>query len=246
MKKEKTNIRKIILATFAAGLLIVSSGAGFRVLAARLASPVNTLVMSSEDLQRLPLQIGDWTGQDVAMDEAIVRATDTDALVNRKYFCKSTLDGVGLYIAYGARARDLEPHRPEVCYIGSGWTLVDKQSMELTANNDLKLPCGILQFSRGALNTEKVIVLDYYIVDSQYSSDVSLLRSKAWLGSGTIKYVAQIQIVAAFVENREKDTQIKNVCKFAIESASLISDLFEKGQKDILSDGNTVASGCNG
>ena len=40
-------------------------------------------------------------------------------------------------------------------------------------------------------------VLNYYIVDGQYSPDVSLLRSKAWRGQGGIRYVAQIQIVCS-------------------------------------------------
>ncbi len=224
MKNENSNIKHIMIAAIAGVLFMLVSGAGFRVLAAWLEDPVSTLVMSTEDLNKLPLKIGDWSGKDVPLDEAVIKATGTDAHLNRQYFNEKIMDTVVLYIAYGTRGRDLMPHRPEVCYTGSGWTLIDKQTEELSLNDDLKLPCRILQFSR----TERVIVLDYYLVDGLYSSDVSLLRSKASRGSGTIRYVAQIQIVTSFNGNREKDSKIKNACDFAVESAPLISDLFEK------------------
>ena len=208
---------------------MLMSGVGYRVLAARLVSNAGTAVITFEDFKKLPLQIGDWAGQDVALDEDIVLATDTDAHLNRRYLRPNTLDSIGLYIAYGARARDLMPHQPEVCYTGAGWTLIDKHSVELPIGDGIKLPCRILQFKRGTLNTEKTIVLDYYIVDGQYCGDVSLLRSKAWRGSGTIEYVAQVQIVALAASN-QADSEIKSICNFAVESAPLITQLFENAE----------------
>lgn len=234
-KNDNSNVRLVTVAAIITSLFMLFFGVGYRVLATRLATPVDTIVLSSDDFKKLPLQIRDWTGQDVAMDEDIVRATDTDAHLNRRYLRQNTLDAVGLYIAYGARARDLMPHRPEVCYTGAGWTLMDKQSVVLSLGDGVKLPCRILQFKRGTLKTEKTIVLDYYIVDGQYCGDVSLLRSKAWRGSGTIEYVAQVQIVAPVSVN-DVDSEIKSVCDFAVESAPLITQLFESSREDKIPD----------
>ena len=187
-------------------------------------------------LERLPLQIDDWTGQNVPLDEAIVRATDTDAHISRIYSRYNTSENISLYIAYGVRARDLMPHRPEVCYTGIGWTLTDKRSMELPLSDGMKLPCSTFQFSRGTFNTKKTVVLAYYIVDGQYCRDVSLLRSKAWRGSGTVRYVAQVQIVASTTVNLNADSAARLVCEFAVESVSSISRLFESPEDDQYSD----------
>ncbi len=238
--------RPVIVAAVVAVFLMLISGVGYRVLAARLEAPVNSLSISPDAFKKLPLHIGDWKGQDVALDEAIVRATDTDAHLNRRYLRQNALDSIGLYIAYGARARDLMPHRPEVCYTGAGWTLVDRHSMDLPLSDGIKLPCRILQFKRGTLNTEKTIVLDYYIVDGQYCGDVSLLRSKAWRGSGTIEYVAQVQIIAPFAANQAADSEVRSVSDFAIESAPFIIELFENSQEDNLSDESMFEGGENG
>ena len=231
IKSNKPNKQSVIIAAVTASFLMLVFGLGYRVLAARLAAPVNTTPISPEALAQLPLQIGDWIGQEVLLDEAIVRATDTDAHVNRRYSRHGGLGSVALYIASGVKARDLMPHRPEVCYTGAGWTLTERDSMELPLSNGMKLPCNVLQFSRGSLGSSKVMVLDYYIVDGQYCHDVSLLRSKAWRGSGTVDYVAQVQIVTSVATTQTADSAKKIITDFAIESAQSIADLFEGAVK---------------
>jgi EpsI family protein len=228
--------RSVAVAAIAASFLMLIFGLGYHVLAARLEAPVNTITIPPAALERFPLQIGDWIGQDVPMDEAVIRATDTDALINRRYSRRNGQESVSLYVAYGVRARELMPHRPEVCYPGSGWTRTDRRSMELSLRDGMQLPCRILQFSRGTLNTEKVLVLNYYIVDGQYCGDVSLLRSKAWRGSGTVRYAVQVQIVASVTDNMIADSAARMVCDFAVESASSIFRLFESAEESQHSD----------
>ncbi len=235
-KNNKSNQRSVIVAVIIAGLLMLVSTVAYRVLAAHLEAPVNTIPISPAALERMPLQIGGWTGQKVPLDEAIVRATDTDAHINRRYSRHNASEYISLYVAYGVRARDLMPHRPEVCYTGAGWTLIDKRSVELPLSDGMELPCTTLQFSRGTLNTKKTVVLDYYIVDGQYCRDVSLLRSKAWRGSGTVRYVAQIQIAASATSDLTADSAARLVCEFAAESASSISRLFESAEESRRSD----------
>ncbi len=240
MKIENQNPRPVIIAALTASFLMLILGLGYRVLAAQLAAPGNAIPISFATLERLPLQISDWTGREVPLDEAIVRATDTDAHINRSYSRNNSFEFVSLYVATGVKARDLMPHRPEVCYTGAGWTLIDKRSMELPLSDGKELPCNVMQFSRGILTTKKIVVLDYYIVDGQYSSDVSLLRSKAWRGSGTVRYVAQIQIVTSISPNQTADSVTKILITFAVESASLISQLFEDAVEDQQSDNDSA------
>ena len=236
MKNDNPNSKSVIIAAIVAGFLMLISSAAYRVLASRLEAPVNTTPISPAALERLPLQIGDWMGREVPLDEAIVRATDTDAHINRSYSRNNASQYISLYIASGVKARDLMPHRPEVCYTGAGWTLIDKRSKELPLSDGMKLPCNTFQFSRGTLNTKKTVLLNYYIVDGQYCRDVSLLRSKAWRGSGTVRYVAQIQIAASATSNLTADSAARIISDFAVESASSISRLFESPEEDRYSD----------
>lgn len=227
MLNDVPNRRPVIMAAVAASSLMLVFGWAYRVVAARLEAPIDSTPISSAALARLPLQIGDWTGEEVPMDEAIVRATDTDAHLNRCYARHGGLEAVSFYIATGVKARDLMPHRPEVCYTGAGWTLADRRSVELSLSDSTKLPCNVMQFSRGALDTQKVVVLDYYLVDGQYCADVSLLRSKAWRGQGAVCYVAQIQIVAPITEALNSQAATKLVSDFVAESAVLTASLFD-------------------
>jgi len=225
-------LRPLLLAAITAGSVMLATGIGYRVLAARLAAPAHAIALSSEALARFPMKFGGWTGREAPLSEEIVEATDTDAHVSRRYVRAGGLDSVWFYIAYGVRARDLMPHRPEVCYTGAGWMLIDRRDTELTLSDGTELPCNVMQFSRGTLNKERVIVLDYYIVDGEYSHDVSLLRSKAWSGSGTVGYVAQVQIVASVTPNTDLNSAGESVYDFAALSASSVLRLFEEGREE--------------
>jgi len=226
-QSDKLGRRSVMAAAVVASFLMLVFGLAYRVVAGRLAAPATTTPIDPATVQRFPMQIGEWMGQDVAIDEATVRATDTDAHINRRYSRQGSLESVNLYVACGVKARDLMPHRPEVCYTGNGWTLTERRSVELSLSDGTKLPCNIIQFSRGGLNTQKVLVLDYYIVDGQYCSDVSLLRSKAWRGSGTVKYVAQVQVVTSITAIMTADSATRSVSAFAVDSVASIAGLFE-------------------
>src|ERR1051325_10495344 len=108
-------------------LLHICAGLAFFVLQRRLeahAAPP----MPPGTLARLPMNIGTWIGQDAPLSEDIIKATDTDDHVSRTYRRSSDNAAVGCWIGYGTRARDLMPHRPEVCYVGQGWTQQDTRT----------------------------------------------------------------------------------------------------------------------
>ena len=226
-RSEEFSLRPAITAVAVASCLMLFFGFMYRVVAAKLDAPVDATPISPDALTRFPMQIGDWTGEDVPMDEAIARATDTDARLNRRYTRRGGFESITFYIASGVKARDLMPHRPEVCYTGAGWTLMDQRVATLPLSNSTTLPCNIMQFSRGVLSAQEVVVLDYYLVDGQYCPDVSLLRWKAVCGFGTIRYVAQIQIVAPITATFNADAAIETLRGFAVESAALTAALFD-------------------
>ncbi|NLX04025.1 MAG: EpsI family protein [Phycisphaerae bacterium] len=206
----------VIVAAAVAFALVVGAGAAYRLAAGRLARPSAGLAIPRGTLERrLPLQIGPWQGAEVPLDPAIVRTTDADDLVNREYV-RSDGQAVALFIAYGVRARDLMPHRPEVCYPGAGWTVDDTETVDLKLPDDTTRQVRIHRFFRPGLSNQQITVLNYYIVDGRYSPDVSLLRSMAWRGAGGVRYVAQVQITASSASSRSSQAALDAIRDFAV------------------------------
>ena len=177
-------------------VLLVVSGIGYRVTAGWFDRAVVGAPLPVGSLGAVPLQVGDWFGEDVPMDDAIIKRTDTDDHINRIYRRRETREGVSVFAGCGVKLRDLMPHRPTVCYIGGGWTLDQSKTVQLDAAGVGTLPCVIYTFYRSGLDSARIAVLNYYIVDGQYSEDVSLLRSKARSFGIGATYMAQIQIAA--------------------------------------------------
>ncbi len=210
-----------LLAVAAAASILLISGGASRILTAQLGRGDDEAVLPRGTLARsLPLEIGGWAGRDQPIEESVVKAAACDDYVNRTYVRRG--QAIQLWLAFGVRARDLMPHRPEVCYPGQGWTLEGSRAVEPLLADGSRLDCRIYEFRRGELNTSRVHVLNYYIIDGEYSPDVSMLRSKAWRGSGGVHYVAQVQIVAAVNSAFASDEMQEAVRVFAVDAAPAI------------------------
>jgi len=213
--------RPLVAAAAAAVILLLASGMGYRLLAQYLDRPSDSVPLPRGTLARgLPLQIGGWQGKEVPVEESVLQAADCNDYVSRAYVRRD--EPVRLWIAYGVRARDLMPHRPEVCYPGAGWTLDDTRSAELPLGGGRPLECRLYRFSRGGFGSGEMAVLNYYIVDGQYCPDVSLLRSKAARGTSGIRYMAQVQITSSANGRLTPETAGRSVQAFAADSAQAI------------------------
>ncbi len=222
MKDNRTNQRSVVVAAVVASAVMMALGIGYRAVAARLKAPVDTDPVTQETLGRLPLRIAEWQGQDVPMDADVIAATDTDACLSRRYEKEDGAKAVSLWVASGVQVRDLMPHRPEVCYVGNGYTLASQRVEELSPTSDLSFKCNVMGFSRG---TDRVIVVYYYIVDGQYCQNVGQFRYRI---RDRIGYVTQVQVVAAVRTPPGANAVEKTVFDFARDSAGPLLGLFQE------------------
>ena len=221
--------RSILPAAATAVALLLVSGVGYRLLAGYLNRPTDGVPMPRGTLAKaLPLQIGGWQGKEKPVEDAVIEGADCDDYISRTYVRGNMV--VQLWIAFGVRARDLMPHRPEVCYPGNGYTLEDTRPVELPIGGGQQLECRTYQFSRSGFGAGPMTVLNYYIVDGQYSPDVSLLRSKALGGSAGIRYMAQVQIVTSG-GGAASGAASRSVQAFAVDSAEAIRGLMPDAAK---------------
>lgn len=215
-----------LAATVAALALLMGSGVGYRMAASRLAQTHGSVRLPRGTLGALPLSLGTWRGRDVPLTAAVIGATDTDDHVNRAYGRESGRERVSLFLGYGVRVRDLMPHRPEVCYVGAGWVLDNKKQAELVCADGTLLPVTIHRFERGGLDSRRLSVLNYYIIDGRRYADVSALRAEAWRLRSDLSYIAQVQIAGTGVDLLESG---EGACKlFAVDSAPAIRELLKR------------------
>ena len=202
-------------------MLLISCGITYRVLATRLRLVVDTPVALPMLLTALPRRIGPWFGQDVPIPPNIQRATGNDASLKRLYTNETNNQWVNLYIAYTAHPRTMLGHRPRICYIAGGWVHDSTISTTMISNTGREVPCLIHRFHRPAPSNEEIIVLNFYIVNGQLTSDDRVFSGVGWrtpnINGDPARYVTQVQ-VSSVLEN--------SVRAAAEEMVELILDFF--------------------
>jgi hypothetical protein len=229
MKSNNAVSPRPIAAALAASVLVLVLGLAYRALAARLGVTWGAEPMDPAALQQLPMEIADWAGRETPLDSAVWRMTNADAYISRRYARTNGSESVSLYVVAGVRARDVVAHRPEICYISAGWTLMDQSSPELTLGDGTKLPCSVFRFHRGDLDAQDVTVLDYFIADGQRWGSVSEALSTAGRRLAGVGFVTQVQIVSP--GSLTADSALHAVSSFAIDSAPSLDRLLDDLKK---------------
>jgi hypothetical protein len=208
-------------------ILLISCGITYRVLAKRLRLVVETPVALPVLLTAFPKQIGPWIGKDVPIPLNIQRAAGNDASLKRLYKNDVSNQWVNVYIAYTAHPRTMLGHRPRICYVAGGWVHDSTQEVTIRSTEGRVVPCLIHRFHQPAPSNEEILVLNFYIVNGQLTSDDRVFSGVGWrtpnINGDPARYVTQVQ-VSSILEN-----SIRTAAEDMVE---LILDFFpdEAGQ----------------
>jgi EpsI family protein len=217
------NRRQVIAASVVASLLMGLFGLIYRVVAA----PVSHAPLDPNALGQFPLQIGAWGGENIPISPDIKDAIDADSYVNRRYSRRNGAESISLYFPCGTNASKLLQHVPENCYVGAGWTLVDRRPVELSLGEERKLPCSIVQFARGGLDLRRLVLLHFLIVDGEcFTTFSAVAKAKGWWHFAGVNYAAQVQIVAS-ADNMAVDAATEMVTDFARDAGPVMEQFFE-------------------
>lgn len=136
--------------------------------------PTRFDVSSRIKVADFPMQIGGWTAKDIPLSERDYEILETRNLIMREYKNKKG-EAVYLYIIYSEDNRKVS-HPPEVCYLGSGLTIVDKSIIQLTnairatkmlAEQANSRQLVVYWFKAGKLYTEKYLKQQLKIVSDR-------------------------------------------------------------------------------
>ncbi len=210
-------------------VVLVTVGFGQRWLRRSLETSAATPVKLDRPLASLPLRIGSWEGADVPLDARVAERARNDDFINRRYVDLAGNRFVDLFVAYTASPATMLGHRPDRCYPANGWRLEEVKPEVLKRADGSELPCLIHRFQRDGIQTEGLIVLNYYVLQGQYATDADAFSGPRWRAPNFSRnsrfYVAQIQIVnpiyvTTFFERGEATAK-----QFAVEIADDIEEL---------------------
>lgn len=120
-------------------------------------------VFTREPLAGLPLQIGNWQGHDVPLDDRVLSVLGVDDFVSRDYVSKAGY--MGLYVGfYQTQRQGNTIHSPLNCLPGAGWNPVDRSYITVPAGLEPSGPNHDVQINRIIIEKglDRAVVLYWY------------------------------------------------------------------------------------
>lgn len=165
-------------------------------------------------VSNFPLIIGDWKGKDLPMDERSYEILETKNLIIREYVKGD--DKVYLYIIYSQDNRKVS-HPPEVCFEGSGITIVKKDKIQIEVANNRKIRANELIVEKAGVSN---IVVYWYKAGTYYIDNYLKQQLKIALDRLKFKHTsgALIRISAEIVPSNP-NRALESIRAFAKEAS---------------------------
>lgn len=211
--------RRILLFGFLGLVLLTGAWLLYDHWAQQLNAIASIKLIPATPFSEFPIALGQWQGRDVPISETVLKVAGNDDYLSRFYLNSQAQSGVTLYLGYTAEPRRMLGHRPQVCYVGSGWVHDSTHQEVIRTEKGSQQNCLVHRFYKPGLAYEEVFVLNYYVVNGRLTTDHSSFDSLSWRrpkqSAGRLQYVAQIQI---------SSSSEQAVRLFAQEAADLIME----------------------
>lgn len=183
-------------------LLLISAGVTYRVLASGLRRIVDTPVTLPVPLSSFPSEIGNWSGKDLPIrttTREYMEKNFADDYLSRRYIDSVTKAWSDFYVVYcSSRPGGILGHRPRVCYVGHGWIHDGTEPSQFISRAGRQIPCLIHRFHKPAPMNDQIVILNFYILNSQITTDEDAfsgpLGRRPNIAGDPARYVAQVQI----------------------------------------------------
>lgn len=161
-----------------------------------------------------PMSIGKWAGKDLSVDERSYEILETRNLILREYTRGN--EKVFLYIIYSQDNRKVS-HPPEVCFEGSGITVVNKEKVPLKLFSGEEISVNELSVEKGgAVN----LVLYWYKAGNFYTNDYLKQQMHIALGRLMFKTTSNAMIrLSTEVVQDNKEQALESVKSFLKEAS---------------------------
>lgn len=192
--------------------------------AAMLVSLPSYLIVPKEKSEaivaKLPMQIGAWQGKDLPIEERAYEILETKNLILREY--AKGEDKVYLYIIYSQDNRKVS-HPPEVCFEGSGVTIVKKDKIPMELANNKKIFANELIVEKAGISN---IVVYWYKAGEYYVNNYLKQQLQIALSRLSFKHTSGALIrLSAEVSSANPERALENIRSFIKEASSHFSQI---------------------
>ena len=135
--------------------------------------------MPNWTFRELPLQLGDWHGEDFQMDPKIAVATGAEVIVDRIYRDEQK-HTISLHTAMFSNPADGVLHSPLNCYPGNGWTKLSETRDNVQVSGESTIAVSLTTWEKEG---DQLMVVYWYQLGNQvlYSRfDLGSIRVKMW------------------------------------------------------------------
>lgn len=181
--------------------------------------------VAGERFRRIPLEIAEWTGRDLRMDEQAIDIIQPDRMVFRNY-----TDGervVNFYLGYyvDIDKSDLA-HSPIVCYQAQGWGIRQQDTAELVPRG----ADGTVRFRRLLIEKgdHREIVYFWYQTRGYATDSLGLMRARLLLdqltGKGSFNCFIRLSMIVPRDAGLDQDGPMR---AFVNDIYPYVHELFE-------------------
>ncbi len=196
------NSCRLSLFWLVAVLMLICSGAVYRVLAARFEFIVGKGAKLPVSLSDFPFRVGNWSGEDLPIHTTTrdyMEKNFADDFFSRRYINKEAKNWADVYVVYcSSRIAGILGHRPRICYTGAGWVHDGTDESYVVTASGRKVSCLIHRFHMPGSQYRETVVLSFYIVGGRISvreGDFSDLFGRLPnIGGDPARYIAQVQV----------------------------------------------------
>jgi EpsI family protein len=143
------------------------------------------------ELANIPLQLGEWSGEEVEIQDDTVQVLKAHSFINRSYRDPvGQLMGVHLAI-WADGSGSLAPHHPEICYPAAGWELMARRTTEFSTAYG-NYPIELLQFKRDG---QQVVVGVWFQAGASHYVNSGSLQAQLFLLWGQKDQPAVIKVM---------------------------------------------------
>jgi EpsI family protein len=176
--------------------------------------------LSRQPLALLPMEIREWQGRDLPLDEEVIRVAGVDDYLNRHYV--SAGGGVGLYVGfYQTQRQGRTIHSPLNCLPGAGWNPVSRSHLNVEVASSGSAPKRAIEINRIVIESgmNRQLVLYWYqahgrVVASEYWGKfytvLDAMRINRTDGS-LIRVIMPITDAGAGAEQKAQNTAVEFV-----------------------------------
>lgn len=167
-------------------------------------------------VSKFPMQVGAWSGKDLPVEERAYEILETKNLILREYANKDKK--VYLYIIYSQDNRKVS-HPPEVCFEGSGITIIKKEKIPMELVGGQKIYANKLSVEKAGVNNT---VVYWYKTGRYYMDNYLKQQMRAALSRFQFKHTssAMIRVSAEEIQTQSGSAIVLEDMRAFIKEAS--------------------------